>query len=174
MFKFKVLLYSLFLSVSVSLEEGHFPYFQLSYCEPVILVVGEHVCTSIIKWNTITRLICMWSTNSIIIKWLIPCRQLTTITSVKARPEPAGTVYLLPCFLVLEVPLTRQIEQHCTTITSIATIRWPLSDGVAADAFTCVFDFEQGDRGSLSVTSWVEVFLHPPMDRPTVKKLGYQ
>ncbi len=74
-------------------------------------------------------------------------------TSIKTRPQIAPTAYLRACSLVLEVPFARQVEQHRTTITNILMDRCPLSVGVATDAFTCVFDFEQGDRGVLAVTS---------------------
>ncbi len=84
------------------------------------------------------------------------------------------TVYLFACSLVWEVPLARQVEQHRTTIINRPIIRWPLSVGVAADAFTCALDFEQRDCGVLAVTSWVEVYVLPPMNRPAVKKCSDQ
>ncbi len=57
MFKFKPRLFSVSLSITVSLEVDNFPYFQLSYCELAILVVCEHICKNTFNWYTKARLI---------------------------------------------------------------------------------------------------------------------
>ena len=75
----------------------------------------------------------------------------------------------MACSFVWEVTLFRQVEQHRMTITNAATRRWPLSVGIATDDVP-IFHLEQGDRGALAVTSWVEVFLHPPMNWPSEEK----
>ncbi len=41
--------------------------------------------------------------------------------------------------------------------------------GIAANAFLRAFDFEEGDGGAFVVTSWVEVFALPPMNRASVE-----
>ena len=71
------------------------------------------------------------------------------------------------------MPLARQVEQHRITITNIVTERRPLSGGIATYAVP-FFYFVQGYRGVLAVTSRMEVFPIPPMNRPTVEKRGDQ
>ena len=71
------------------------------------------------------------------------------------------------------MPLDRKIEQHSTNITNkligVEPRNLPLSIGIATDAVT-VFDFEKGDSGELAITSLVEVFACPAMNRTTVEK----
>ena len=52
-------------------------------------------------------------------------------------------------------------------------MKLPLSFGVAADAVP-IFYFEQGDRRAFAVTSLVEIFISPPINRASVEKLCHE
>ncbi len=149
------------------------PNFKLCYCEEPILSVCEHIFTSTINWDTMTRSIYIWQACFFTIKWF---RTYWQVTGSKRRPLIPSTVYPIVWFFVWKVSLLRQVEQKWIFISKTRLFvfirRWPLSVGVAANAFSCVFYFEQGDCGVLTVRSSVEGTWSHPMKNPAVKRLS--
>jgi hypothetical protein len=62
-----------------------------------------------------------------------------------------------------------KVKKYRALISTLFIRRRELSLGVSANKIP-VFDLEQGYERALTVTARVEIFAHPPMDRPTVEK----
>ena len=74
-------------------------------------------------------------------------------------------------FLVEKLTLARQIEQHCTIVTSISifTDICPLNRGITPNAIS-IFYLKKRYCGCLVFTTRVKVLSHPAMSRTTIEE----